>query len=119
MQITQSKTEFLTESLVEQLNDRWYVESLESESSYDYFAKAFIKPGRKYLKIMICDVNSKNADYNPRQNGRVYMFVEKETGFCYKPSSIKAPAKGVRFGIHQLANYPETCDKFGAFLYLR
>ena len=55
-----------------------------------------------------------------RRSGRsCYMFVEKETGACYKPASYKAPAKGIRFYIEQLADNPDLCDPYGSFLYLR
>lgn len=105
------KTQFLCEALVEQLNEKWKVDDIESgHSSYH---RLEIENGRKYIKIWV-------RYMSPSTPGRsAWMFVEKETGFCYKPASTKAPAKIVRFGIHQLVNYPETCDPYGSFLYLR
>jgi len=47
-----------------------------------------------------------------------WMFVDKNTGECYKPASYKAPAKGVRYLITQLADNPHICDPYGSFLYL-
>lgn len=111
------KSEFLTESLIETVNDMWYVDSVES--GHDSFAKAFIFPGRKYLAVKICDVTSKTEEYNGRNGGRIWMFVDKKTGDVYKPASLKAPAKGVRFQIEELVNSPEMCDRYGSFLYVR
>ena len=47
-----------------------------------------------------------------------WMFVDKNTGEVYKPASYKAPAKGVRYLITQLADNPHICDPYGSFLYL-
>ena len=52
-------------------------------------------------------------------NDGVFMFIDKETGACYKPASFKAPAKGIRFWIDQLVMYPEMVDPYGSFLYVR
>ena len=113
MNTTQTKSEFLTECLLEVLNNREKVNALESSRSvytnYEY------EVGRKYIKVwsyLVCD--------GEKERGRsCYMFVEKETGAVYKPASYKAPAKGIRFYIEQLADYPDICDPYGSFLYLR
>ena len=47
------------------------------------------------------------------------MFIDKESGACYKPASFKAPAKGIRFQIEQLVDQPEIVDPYGSFLYVR
>ena len=47
------------------------------------------------------------------------MFIDKETGACYKPASYKSPAKGIRFQIEQLVENPEIVDNYGSFLYVR
>jgi hypothetical protein len=47
------------------------------------------------------------------------MFIDKETGAVYKPASYKAPAKGIRFFIESLAQYPGLVDPYGSFLYVR
>ena len=104
-----TKTLFLCEALVEQLNEKWKVDSIES--GHPIYHQLEIEEGRKYIKFW--------QKYSHSTGRSCWMFVEKETGFCYKPASYKAPAKGVRFGIHQLVNYPETCDPYGSFLYLR
>ena len=46
------------------------------------------------------------------QSNGVFMFVDKETGACYKPASYKAPAKGIRFYIDFLADHPEVVDPY-------
>ena len=113
MTLTQTKSEFLTESLIGVLNDREKVNALESSrstySNYEY------EVGRKYIKVWAYLVSD-----GKRLNGRsCFMFVEKETGAVYKPASYKAPAKGIRFYIEQLADNPEVVDPYGSFLYIR
>jgi hypothetical protein len=115
---TQTRPEFLTDCLVEEINNRWYVDSVESGNGL-YFAKAFVFPGRKYLAVKICDVASKNDAYDARSKGRIFMFIDKNTGEVFKPASLTKPAKGVRYLIHQLAENPHIVDKYGSFLYLR
>ena len=117
MTLTQTKTEFLTEALLEQLNERFWLDM--TESGHPYAHKCFIRNGRKYLKVMMCDVTSKHEEYNPRNGGRVFMFIDKETGAVYKPASYRAPAVGIRFYIDFLVDHPEFVDPYGSFLYLR
>lgn len=110
---TQSKTEFLTESLVEQLNNREKVNSLESSSScYTNFE---YEVGRKYIKVWSYLI----SDGEKLRGRSCFMFIDKETGACYKPASYKAPAKGIRFYIDFLVDHPEVVDQYGSFLYLR
>ena len=45
------------------------------------------------------------------------MFVDKNSGECYKPASYKH-LQGVRYLITQLADNPHICDPYGSFLYL-
>ena len=71
--------------------------------------KFFIEEGRKYHKIVMTDCSGSNS---------VHAFVDKKTGEVYKPASYKAPAKGVRYLITQLADNPHICDPYGSFLYL-
>jgi len=103
-----TETQFYVEALVEQLNNKWKVDALES-GHFDYHQLDIVE-GRKYYKI--------RQHYAHTTGRSVYMFVEKESGFCYKPASWKAPAKGVRYDIHTLVNHPEKCDPYGSFLYL-
>jgi hypothetical protein len=112
MTITQTKSEFLVDSLIEVLNNEWKVLSLENGRSV--YTQLEVEVGRKYIKIWSYLVGSEG-----RLNGRsCWMFVNNKTGECYKPASYKAPAKGVRFMIDFLANNCHVCDPYGSFLYL-
>ena len=109
----QHKSEYLTEALIETLNNREKVNAIESSRSvytnYEY------EVGRKYIKVWSYLVSD-----GERLRGRsCYMFVEKDGGAVLKPASHKAPAKGIRFWIEQLADNPDICDCFGSFLYIR
>ncbi len=113
MTLTQTKVEFLTEALLEVLNNREKVNALESSrSTYTNFE---YEVGRKYIKVWSYLVSD-----GERLRGRsCFMFVDKETGAVYKPASYKAPAKGIRFYIDFLVDHPESIDSYGSFLYLR
>jgi hypothetical protein len=110
--ITETKPQFLTECLIESLNNQEKVNALESgRTTYNQFEYEI---GRKYIKVW-----SYLLSQGERLRGRsCYMFVDKNTGECYKPASHKAPAKGVRYLITQLADNPHICDAYGSFLYL-
>ena len=109
---TQTKPEFLTEALIEVLNNEWKVNALES--GHSVYTQLEMEIGRKYIKVWSYLSNSGERLY-----GRsCFMFVDKNTGECYKPASYKAPAKGVRYLITQLADNPHICDPYGSFLYL-
>ena len=112
MMITETKPQFLTECLIESLNNQEKVNALESSrTTYNQFEYEI---GRKYIKVW-----SYLLSQGERLRGRsCYMFVDKNTGECYKPASHKAPAKGVRYLITQLADNPHICDPYGSFLYL-
>ena len=110
--ITQTKPQFLTEALIEVLNNEQKVNAIESSrTTYTNFE---YEVGRKYIKVWSYLISD-----GERLRGRsCYMFVDKNTGECYKPASYKAPAKGVRYLITQLADNPHICDPYGSFLYL-
>ena len=108
------KAIFLTEALIEVLNNEWKVNALENCRSV--YTQLEYEVGRKYIKVWsyLKDGNFGDA----RMNGRsCFMFIDKYSGAVYKPASYKAPAKGIRFWISQLAEYPEICDPYGSFLY--
>ena len=110
--LTQTKPQFLTEALIEVCNNQWKVDALES--GHSVYTQLEYEVGRKYIKVWSYLVNSGERLY-----GRsCFMFVDKNTGECYKPASYKAPAKGVRYLITQLADHPHICDPYGSFLYL-
>ena len=101
-----------TEELIEHLNNTWKVNYIES--GHPSYPQLEVDGGRKYIKVWQFD------NYGDRKGNRsIYMFVDRETGAVYKPASIKAPAKGIRFYIDQLNDNPEKCDAYGSFLYRR
>ena len=107
------KATYLTECLIEVLNNQWKVDVIESSRSV--YTQLEMEVGRKYIKVWSYLVSG-----GERLNGNsCWMFVDKNTGECYKPASYKAPAKGVRYLITQLADNPHVCDPYGSFLYLR
>ena len=108
----QLKAEYLTECLIEVLNNQWKVDSIESGRSV--YTQLEMEVGRKYIKVW-----SYLSDNGDKIRGRsCWMFVDKNSGECYKPASYKAPAKHVRYLITQLADNPHICDPYGSFLYL-
>ena len=107
-----TKVQFLIESLIEVLNDRWRVDAIESGHSF-YHQLTYTVGGKFYKLINFYDGPSAGAGRS------VYMFVDKVTGNCYKPATWNARAAGVRFTIEQLVESPETCDPYGSFLYIR
>ena len=111
--MTKSKPHFLTEALVEVLNNEWKVNAVESGRSL--YHQLEVTEGKKYLKVW----ERLNRDGVEDTTRSCWMFVDKNDGACYKPASYKAPAKGIRFWIDQLADQPEICDPYGSFLYVR
>ena len=113
MTLTQTKTEFLTECLVESLNNRFKVDAIESGHVHSY--RVGYEVAKKYIKVWRYDVYNGEV----REGRSIFMFIDKETGAVYKPSNYKAPAKGIRFFIESLVETPEVCDPYGSFLYRR
>ena len=71
-----------------------------------------IESGRKYHKIMMSANGSRS----------VHAFVDKKTGEVYKPSSIKSPAKGVRYDLRIIEQREwlfENADWAGSYLYAK
>ena len=111
--LTQSKTEFLTEALIEQVNDRLKVDAIESNRSF--YTTLSYEVAKKYIKVFTYRVYNGQT----RNDRSVFMFIDKETGACYKPASWRSPAKGIRYYIDQLVDSPSIVDQYGSFLYLR
>ena len=109
----QYKTEYLTECLVESLNNRFKVDAIESGHAHSY--RVGYEVAKKYIKVWRYDVYNGEV----REGRSIFMFIDKETGAVYKPANYKAPAKGIRFFIESLADNPEVCDPYGSFLYRR
>ena len=59
----------------------------QTGSNYGFYLDSM---GRKYHKIFMT-INGKRDS--------IHAFIDKKTGEVYKPASIKAPAKGVRFNL--------------------
>ena len=88
---TQTKPEFLTEALIEVLNNEWKVLSLEMVV---LFSLNEMEVGRKYIKVWSYLASPLIEGVDERLHGRsCWMFVDKNSGECYKPASYKAPAK--------------------------
>jgi hypothetical protein len=74
-----------------------------------------IETGRKYYKIMMVVPNN-----NRPPSRSVHAFVDMKTGEVYKPASLKAPAKGVRFNLLLIKDREwlfENADWAGGYLY--
>ncbi len=110
---TQSKTEFLTEALIEQVNNLQKVTSIENNRNF--YSVLTYDVAKKYIKVWQSDC----YDGIVREGRRCFMFIDKETGAVYKPASYKAPAKGIRFYLESLVENPEIVDPYGSFLYVR
>ena len=109
----QFKAEYQTECLLEVLNNDWKVLAIENGRNFHEYLTMSVGP--KYIKVW----QSKCYDGVVREGRSCFMFVDKETGACYKPASHKAPAKGIRFYIESLLDSPEVVDQYGSFLYRR
>ena len=109
----QLKAEYLTECLLEVVNNQWKVNAIESGRSI--YNKLEYSVGRKYIKVNQFRVHADGSF----SNDGVFMFIDKESGACYKPASFKAPAKGIRFFLESLVDNPEIVDPYGSFLYVR
>jgi hypothetical protein len=69
--------------------------------------------GRKYHKIFMT--------INGRRDS-IHAFIDKKTGEVYKPASLKAPAKGVRYDLRIIEQREwlfENADWAGSYLYTR
>ena len=113
MNTTQTKTEFLTEALIEQVNDRFKVNAIESGRNFYHILTYEV--AKRYIKVFTSTV----YDGVQRDGRSVFMFIDKETGAVYKPASFKAPAKGIRFQLESLVDNPDLVDPYGSFLYIR
>jgi len=75
--------------------------------------KFYIESGRKYHKlIMETGAGSRS----------VHAFIDQKTGDVYKAASFKAPAKGVRYNLLNIASREECfarADWAGGYLYVR
>lgn len=80
---------------------------------YSNYSYELDSSGRKYHKIYMC-INGKRDS--------IHAFIDKKSGYVYKPASVKAPAKGVRYNllvISEREEMLEKCDWAGGYLYMR
>lgn len=83
------------------------------QTAPDGYSYELNSEGRKYHKIFMC--------INGRRDS-IHAFIDKKTGDVYKPASVKAPAKGVRYNVLSIPSREEMferCDWAGGYLYLR
>jgi hypothetical protein len=69
--------------------------------------------GRKYHKVFMHIGDRRDS---------IHAFIDKKTGSVYKPASIKAPAKGVRYDLRLIKDREwllENADWAGGYLYAR
>jgi len=67
--------------------------------------------GSKYHKIFMCIDGRRDS---------IHCFIDKKTGEVYKPASLKAPAKGVRFDLRLITDREyllSSADWAGSYLY--
>jgi hypothetical protein len=67
--------------------------------------------GRKYHKIFMTISGRRDS---------IHAFIDKKTGEVYKPASLKAPAKGVRYDLRLIEEREwllENADWAGSYLY--
>ena len=82
-------------------------------SNGNNYTFALDSSGRKYHKIFM---------YRGGQRDSIHAFIDKKTGDVFKPASIKAPAKGVRYNmlnIESRIEMFERADWAGSYLYIR
>jgi hypothetical protein len=80
---------------------------------YSNYSYELDSSGRKYHKIFMC-INGKRDS--------IHAFIDKKTGEVYKPASVKAPAKGVRYDLRLIKDREwlfENADWAGGYLYAR
>ena len=86
------------------------------QSKYSHgsnYTFALDSSGRKYHKVFM---------YINGQRDSIHAFIDKKTGDVFKPASIKAPAKGVRYNMLIMKSRQEMferADWAGSYLYIR
>ena len=87
-------------------------DALQQTAPYGYFF-SLDSSGRKYHKVFMHIGDRRDS---------IHAFIDKKTGEVYKPASIKAPAKGVRYNVLSIPSREEMfkkCDWAGCYLYKR
>ena len=81
-----------------------------SLSDYDF---SLDTSGRRYHRIWM---------YINGRRDSIHAFIDKKTGEVFKPASVKAPAKGVRYNLLLIDDRKwllENADWMGSYLYKR
>ena len=94
-------------------NKEYYEQRINKLKNGEGHYKFYIESGRKYHKIWMEDTSNSRS---------VHAFVDMKTGEVYKPASVKAPAKGVRFNLLIMKEREfvlENCDWAGGYLYAK
>jgi len=87
-------------------------DALQQTAPDGYFF-ALESSGRKYHKVFM---------YIDGRRDSIHAFIDKKTGDVFKPASIKAPAKHVRFNVLSIPSREEMFRRAnwaGGYLYLR
>ena len=82
--------------------------------------------GKRYYKIVQQEFETweKSKYYGQYRDCSVHCFVDKETGDVYKPASLSAPAKHIRFTFQNVDHLkflhnPDNVGWAGGYLYIR
>lgn len=70
--------------------------------------------GRKYDRIM--------TEHRRHGGKSVHAFVERSTGYLYKPASLTKPADGARYDLSTMEGFTKAiiaADAYGSYLYKR
>lgn len=91
----------------------YYEQRIQRLKNGEDHYKFYIESGRKYHKIWMEDNSGSRS---------VHAFVDMKTGEMYKPASVKAPSKHVRFNLLLIKDREwllENADWAGGYLYKR
>lgn len=117
--------ELTTQQLIEQraqqlcitLTDKWKQRASTSDHLQNLQREFELHHGRKYYRIHDVDQSARTNGYG----GAVHAFIDKQTGYVYKPASYKAPAKHVRYKLLDDESFKtclENSDVHGSYLYM-
>ena len=90
----------------------WHQEQIDKLSMGEGVDEFTFDKGRKYYKVIRHSAGQQH----------VHLFVDMQTGDCYKAASSKAPAKGIRYNLLDDSSREEMfkrADWAGGYLYAR
>ena len=91
----------------------WHQEQIDKLSMGEGVDEFTFDKGRKYYKVI------RHSHHSTGQQN-VHLFVDIQTGDCYKPANSKAPAKGIRYNLLDDKSRQEMygrADWSGQYLY--